>query len=119
MFSTAVMWGAGMGMRWFQVYRQVAVKSVTGRMLSGEGQYLGEILGTFGKTRGAETERWKQLSHPLSHVIVVRGNLPFPLQVGDVLRLEGREFLLNAVPYDIGELGHWTEIYCEERGDLQ
>ncbi len=118
MFSTAVMWGASLGKRWFRVFRPCAVKTGTGRVLSGEGQCLGEILGTFAKARGSETERWKQLAHPVSHVIVVRGKLPFPLQVGDVLRCEGREFLLNVVPYDVGELGHWTEIYCEERYDL-
>lgn len=29
-----------------------------------------------------------------------------------------KDFIVSAVPYDVGGLGHFTVVYCEERNDL-
>lgn len=118
MFFSGPMLGFCQGLRKFSVYRRSMVKNATGRVELGEALYLGDISGIFGKSSCSELERWKQLSHPVSHVILLPGVPEFSLEVGDILRLGERDFFLNAVPCDIGDLGHWTQLYCEERGDL-
>lgn len=118
MFGTSFL-ATGKGVMIFQVLRRSPQKSSGGRVLLGEMEALGEIRGSLAKSRGSEKERWKQLSHPVSHVVILRGVPEISLRVGDVLRLGEREFLLNALPYDVGDLGHWTQLYCDERRDLQ
>ncbi|MFI3254452.1 MAG: hypothetical protein R3Y63_08985 [Eubacteriales bacterium] len=117
MFGTSFL-ATGKGVMIFQVLRRSPQKSSGGRVLLGELEELGEIRGSLAKSRGTVENQNKQVTHPVSHVIIVKGVPEIALQVGDVLRHGGRDFILNTIPYDVGALGHWTELYCEERRDL-
>ncbi len=118
MFGSAVMLATGNEVQVFTVYRSPSEKTTGGRVCQGKREWMGEIKAVLSQSRATEKERWKQLSHPVSHVLVVRGTPSISVEIGDVLSSQGREFIVNAVPYDIGGLGHWTQIYCEERRDL-
>lgn len=119
MFGLSFLMTTGSPVVLFSVYRGGSQITLSGRVLQGEAEFLGEMQGILARSRGTEKERWRQLSHPISHLIIVRGVPNIHLRVGDVLRHQGRDFILNAIPYDVGGLGHWTELYCDERRDLQ
>lgn len=119
MFGAAAMFRPEQTQVIFEVFRSQSTISCSGRVLQDTPKFQGEIRGILAKSRSTENVRWKQLSHPVSHVIIVRGIPSIPVMVGDILRWQGRDFLVNAVPYDIGGIGHWTELYCDERRDLQ
>ncbi len=118
MFGSAVMLATGKALQTFALYRCAPQKTTGGRVVQGERELLGEIKAVLSQSRATEKERWKQLAHPVSHVLIVRGTPPITVEIGDILACHGREFIVNAVPYDVGNLGHFTQIYCDERRDL-
>lgn len=61
-----------------------------------------------------EKEQWRQLSHPISHVLTQRGRPK--AGVGDRLVHGKRVFYIQGVD-EPGELGIWTIYYAEERVD--
>lgn len=61
-----------------------------------------------------EKERWRQLSHPISHTIVHKGS---PMaNTEDRLIFGGRMFYIQGID-EPGSLGLWTIYYAEERFD--
>lgn len=106
----------------FQVFRAVAVTTEMGRVLHNVSEEIGKISGVLAEASSYEKERWRQLSYPVSHKVILSGHPSFLLEVGDVLRWESgtgtREMILNGIPYDVGNLGHYLIIYGNERRDL-
>lgn len=101
-----------------EVWRGQKEMSPRGRILQGQGQLLGTFLGILAQAQSDEKERWRQLTHPISHKIIQRGMPDFPLEVGDVFQCGETELILSAVPYNVAGLGHWVIYYCQERRDL-
>lgn len=77
----------------------------------------GEILfGVVSSAEPKEVERWKALSHTVTHVVIQHlGHIK--AQVGDCLISGEKKFLVQAVDNPAG-LGQFTIYYCEERFDL-
>lgn len=106
----------------FEVWRTSSVTTDMGRVLQNSPKKVGELRGTLAVATSSEKERWGQLSHPVSHKVILRGVPEISLLVGDILRWEScgamRELILNKIPYDVGGLGHYILIYGDERRDL-
>lgn len=109
-----------MGFR-FEVYRVTKKMSSRGRAVRGDDIYLGGILGVLAETRAEEKERWKELTHPVSHKIIQLGSLDFAeftVLPGDYFLFEGRKFFVSTMPNDLGFLHHGVIYYCGERCDV-
>lgn len=103
---------------WVQVFRGTKERSGKGRMTQGEGILVGEFRGILAQAVASEKERWRQLTHPVTHKIIQK-NLPdFTVEVGDVFSTGTQEFIVSAVPYNVANLGQWVIYYCQERRDL-
>lgn len=106
----------------FVVLRSAPVTTDMGRVLHNAVEEIGKISGVLAEASTYEKERWRQLSYPVSHKVITSGMPSFVLEVGDVLRWESwsgkREMILNGIPYDVGNLGHYLLIYGNERRDL-
>lgn len=102
----------------FTIYRSGMVQSSSGRVLQNQLEEVGQISGVLAVARPEEISRWNQLAHPVTHKVVVRSTLPFPFRSGDVLKIGEKSLIVSAEPYDVGGLGHFTIIYCNERSDL-
>ena len=77
----------------------------------------GEVLfGVVSSAEPKEVERWKTLSHTVTHVIIQHlGRVK--AKVGDCL-IKGEKFYLVQAIDDPAGLGQFTIYYCEERFDL-
>lgn len=106
----------------FRVFRAVAVTTEMGRVLHNISEEIGKISGVLAEASSYEKERWRQLSYPVSHKVILSGVPSILLEVGDVLQWESgsgtREMILNGIPYDVGNLGHYLIVYGNERRDL-
>lgn len=106
----------------FSVLRSSSVTTEMGRVLQNVSEEIGKISGVLAVASTTEKERWGQLSYPVTHKVIVTGVPPFSLEVGDVLRWGSgsgtREMILNGIPYDVGNLGHYLLVYGNERRDL-
>lgn len=87
--------------------------SSRGRVTSGF-EKVGTISAVLSETKTNEIERFRQLSHPVTHTIVQSGSPK--AQVGDRLIFENRIFIIQGVD-NPGSLGLWTIYYAEERKD--
>jgi hypothetical protein len=58
------------------------------------------------------------LTHPVTHKIIVQGRPAFEIKSGYIFERAGRRFFMQELPYNIGDLGHWTIFYCSERTDI-
>ena len=76
---------------------------------------IGTVRAVLASARGDEMQRGKQLSHPVTHKIIMSRSPDFDIMPGDVFELAGRRFYHTAIPYDVGGLGHFTIFYCDER----
>lgn len=108
---------SGQEYREFIIYRGATVTTTGGRVLQNAQKEVGKLVGVLAQANSKEKEKWKQITHPVSHKVVTRGELT-ELQVGDSLTMGGKTFFVSAVPYDVGGLGHFTVIYCSERLDF-
>lgn len=74
------------------------------------------ILGVVSSAEPKEVERWKALSHTVTHVVIQHlGRVK--AKVGDCLINGAKKFFVQAVDDPAG-LGQFTIYYCEERFDL-
>ena len=78
----------------------------------------GTIKAILASARPDEIERWRQLDHPITHKIIMQRKPTFEILPGDIFERAGRRFYNQAIPNDVGDLGHWTIFYCEERADI-
>ena len=135
MFTGNVMLVPGMEIRTFTVYRPERRETDIGRILRNDEQKIGVIHAILAAAKPEEKERWRQLEHPITHKIIMQYTTPFEILAGDVFvydlqeygqdnrpdnRLEQkqRRFYNQAIPYDVGDIGHWNIFYCEERQDI-
>ncbi len=107
----------------FTVLRTMPVTTDMGRVLRNAPEEIGNFSAILSGASSKEKERWGQLSYIVTHKIIVEGVLPFSLQTGDIFRFsekdgKEREILLTSIPYDVGNLGHYTLLVCGERRDL-
>jgi hypothetical protein len=79
---------------------------------------IGELVGVLAQERPESRMRWNQQGFPVSHRIIAEGGNNLEILPGDSFEHEGRRFFVTEIPYDPGELGHWTIYYCQERRDV-
>jgi len=80
---------------------------------------VGTVRAILAQARPEETQRWRQLNHPVTHKIIMQHKPPFDIRPGDVFERDGRYFYHQMTPYDVGDIGHWTIFYCDERSDVK
>jgi hypothetical protein len=120
MFTGAAFLRPGQELRDFEVLRDGTKKTDAGRVLaSGEGTRIGTIKAVLAAAKPEEKERWRQLQHPITHKIIQQRAPTFEVLPGDAFVRAGRRFFVQAAPYNVGDLNHWTIYYCEERSDTQ
>lgn len=102
----------------FDVYRNGEYITASGRPVSNGGGRIGGIRAVLASARPEEKERWRQLEHPVSHKIIQRGAPPFELLPGDSLVRGDKRYIVQAAPYNVGGINHWTVYFCEERSDV-
>jgi len=133
MFTGNIMLVPGQEIRMFTVYRPERHETDWGRILRDDEKKVGNITAILAAASSAEKERWRQLEHPITHKITLQYTTAFEILPGDVfvydpqpkpgtqvkgLEQRQRRFYNQAMPYDVGDIGHWTIFYCEERSDI-
>jgi len=133
MFTGNVMLVPGQEIRMFTVYRPDRHETELGRVLRNSDTKIGNVMAILAAASTQEKERWRQLEHPITHKIIMQHTAPFEILPGDVFvydpqpkpnsQVKGaeqrpRRFYNQSSPYDIGDIGHWTIFYCEERSDI-
>lgn len=73
------------------------------------------IMAILAQAQPSETERFKQIGHPITHTITQKGSPKAAAK--DRLIHGGRIFYIQGVD-DPGALGFWTIYYAEERSDV-
>ncbi|MCL2215400.1 MAG: hypothetical protein FWB91_00135 [Defluviitaleaceae bacterium] len=121
MFSGNVMMLPGQELRGFTVYAPETRGTDNGR----EGlvnQYvpLGNIKAILAQARPEETQRWRQLNHPVSHKIIMQHRPPFTVLPGCMFERTdtGQRYYVAPIPYDPGDISHWNIFYCNDRRDV-
>jgi hypothetical protein len=107
----------GQEQREFAVLRPEGRENQRGQELVNGFTPVGTIRAILAQAKPEEKERWKQLNHPVTHKIIMQHRPPFDIRPGDIFERAGRRFYMQAVPYDPGDIGHWTVFYCDERSD--
>lgn len=76
-----------------------------------------ELFGVVSSAAPLEIERWKQLSHDVTHTIVQKlGRIH--AKVGDRLVKEDKIYLVEAIDNPAG-LGQWYIYFVKERADVK
>ena len=108
----------GQELRTFTIRREGERKTASGRVISNGAEPIGEVRAVLAAARPKEIQRWRQLEHPISHKIIQRGTAAVDVRPGDSLVCENRRYIVQAAPYNLGGLNHWTIYYCDERSDI-
>ena len=108
----------GQEMRNFTILHPEMIENSIGREIINQYQEIGKIRAILAAARSEEVERWRQLNHPISHKIIMKGKPSFDIRAGDIFEYGGRRFYATALPYEPGNIGHWTIFYCNERADV-
>jgi len=118
MFEGIISFVPGQEMREFTVLKAEKRETENGRVVNNTYVSAGSIKAVLAAAKPEETQRWRQLQHPVTHKIISRG-APFPdIRPGDVFENNGRQFYIQTKPYNVGGLNHWTIYYCSERDDV-
>jgi hypothetical protein len=107
----------GQELRHFEVLRPKTRENERGQEVISNYEPVGTIRAVLAQAKPEEIERWKQLNHPITHKIIMQRRPPFDIRSGDIFERAGRRFYNQATPYDVGDIGHWTIFYCDERSD--
>lgn len=118
MFTGAINLVPGQELRQFDVYQSGEYRTASGRIIANGGGRLGSIRAVLAAAKPEETQRWRQLEHPVSHKIIQQGVPPFEIRPGDSLVQGSTRYIVQAAPYNVGSIGHWTVYYCDERSDV-
>jgi hypothetical protein len=108
----------GQELREFSVLRPETRETARGRDIINEYSEVARIRAILAQAKPEEMERWRQLNHPVTHKIIMQRRPPLDIKPGDVFERDGRRFFNVAMPYDVGDLGHWVIFYCDERMDV-
>jgi hypothetical protein len=117
MFTGATFLLPGQELREFEVLRPLTRETENGREVNNGEEPVGKIQAILAQATPQEVERWRQLEHPITHKIIQQRTAGFEIKAGDIFRRAGRRFINAAMPYDVGDIHHWTIYYCEERED--
>lgn len=102
----------GQQIKTFQIVRKATGVDSKGKATYSDNEIAGELMGTLSNASQQEQNRWKQMDHPISHTVVVRGRTI--AQAEDVLTINGRRFYVQG-KNDPSEMGIFTILYCDER----
>jgi hypothetical protein len=118
MFAGNIMHMPGQELREFTVHRPETRETEAGRAgIVNQYVEIGTIRAVLAQAKPEEVQRWRQLNHPVSHKIIMRGKPPLGIKPGYIFERAGQRFYVQALPNDIGDLGHWTIFFCNERSD--
>ena len=119
MHTGNVMMVPGQELRVFTVSRPRPRETENARAGLTDGfEYVGTIRGVLAQAKPEEIQRWRQLNHPITHKIIMQRTPPFDVKPGYIFERAGRRFYNQAIPYDVGDIGHFTIFYCDERADI-
>lgn len=118
MFANGVFLRPGQELRDFDVLRADTHSTGGGRVLRNSQEKLGTTKAILAAAKPEEIERWRILSHKVTHKIIQQGVLPFEVKPGDVFERGEKRYCVQTEPYNVGDINHWTIYYCEERGDV-
>ena len=81
---------------------------------------VGTIWAILAQAKPEETQRWRQLNHPVSHKIIMQHKPTFEVGTGYIFEQSdtSQKFYVSAVPYEPGGIGHWMIFYCTDRRDV-
>ena len=112
----------GQQLRKFTIYRKDAKKDAKGRVSYKTDRVpVGEFWGTITQASQTEREQWKQMGHPITHRVVVRG--PIDCQAEDYIELavggleKARVWSVQS-KHDPMEISYFHTLYCEERNGV-
>ena len=118
-FTGNVMLMPGQELREFTVSRPETRGTENGREgLTNSFQPIGKVRAILAQAKPEEIQRWRQLNHPITHKIIMQGKPPFEIRPGDTFERDGLRYYHQMTPYDVGDIGHWTIFYCDERTDV-
>jgi len=109
---------SGQELRAFSVLRPDKRETERGRITTNGYTEIGRVRAILAQARPEEIQRWRQLTHPITHKVITRQKPDFEVRPGDIFERDGRRFYNQALPYNPGDIGHWTIFYCEERTDV-
>jgi len=118
MFTGNVMLLPGQELREFTVQRPQTHETQRGRETINGYETLGTLRAILAQAKPEEIQRWRQLNHPVTHKIITQHKPDFEVKPGDIFEHNGRRFYTQTLPYDPGDLSHWTIFYCDERTDV-
>ena len=113
-----ILFRPGQQLKLFSVYRKKAETDNRGRVIYSKNEnseFLGEIKGSLSAISQKEKYKWKQIEHPATHTIVVRGKTE--IQPEDILVYEGQRYDIERVE-EPGETGIFTILYCNKRNGV-
>lgn len=97
----------------FDLYRKVQSKDNKGRVTySGEPVFVTSFKGALSSINPNEQEKWNQMSHPVTHTILIRGRTD--VQAEDIVKLGNRTFYVQK-SRGHAEIGIFSVLFCEER----
>jgi hypothetical protein len=118
MFAGNVMMMAGQEFRDFDVLRPESRETENSRNVINDYKKVGILRAVLAVAKPLEKEQWRQLGHPITHKIIMQHKSSFDVLPGDIFERAGRRFYNQTLPYNVGDLGHWTIFYCDERTDV-
>lgn len=103
----------GQQLKTFEIFRKKASTDSRGRVTyAAEPELIDAVRGTIARASQHEQHQWNQMSHPISHTIVIRGRTK--ADAGDEVRIGDRVFSIQG-KHDPAELGFFSTLYCLER----
>lgn len=118
MFTRPVMLRAGQELREFVVLKPERRDTESGRAgLTNQFVAIGKVRAILAQAKPDEIQRWRQLNHPITHKIIMQRLPDFPIMPGYIFEWNGRRFYHTEIPYNVGDIGHWSIFYCNERAD--
>ena len=121
MFTGPVMMLPGQEQKDFTVHRPETCGTERGREgLANQYIKIGTVKAILAQARTEETQRWRQLTHPVSHKLIMQHRPPVEVKPGFYFEQTdtGQRFYVAPLPYDPAGIGHWTIFYCSDRRDV-
>lgn len=109
----------GHEVRDFTVLRLDTHETEKGREVVNGYTTVGTLRATLASAKPEEIERWRIINHPITHKIIMQYKPAFDILPGDIFERAGRRFYNQFIPNNVGDLGHWTIFYCDERTDVK
>lgn len=106
----------GQQLKRYAIYRKKAITDEKGRVsyipIHENDDPIGYLVGSLSLSTQEEIKYWKQLGHPVTHKIVVRGKTN--ALAGDILMRNHEKYYVRGIR-DLAETGIFTSIFCGNR----